>query len=271
MTLEQAIRVRKVFGKVGALISILFFLALLDSCVARVREPLFTVHLLPGQSEPVEGQLDHTVKEVSQLRVEASSPDVRLAPEKFQSGFWFGGNMWIGVISASADAKAGAHDLRVFAVNDPGGKPVAAFRAIVYPDYAALRESFYSVIQRTFDVRPWMVAVYCLPALGIALGLMYLLSCRVEKLLAAGGRAEVFLLKKVDEGFEVWFGLGRSHGVEPGAPVNICTESGELICDAVVQRVDDENGIALADSRADRLPRGAVVMLQSRSGAVRKE
>ena len=48
MTLEQATRARKRLGRIGALICILFFGAILDTCVARFREPLFTVHLVPG-------------------------------------------------------------------------------------------------------------------------------------------------------------------------------------------------------------------------------
>jgi hypothetical protein len=260
--------VRKIVGKLGALICILFFVSLLDSCIARVREPLFTVHLLPGLSEPVEGQLDYTVKSVAQLRVETSSPSVQLTPEKFQSGFWFGGNMWIGVITAADDAKAGTYDMRVFDANVPDSKPVAAYRAIVYQDYAALRDSYYSVIHRTFDVRPWMVALCSLPALGLMFGTMYLLSWRVERLLAAKGLAEVFQVQKVDEGIELWFGLGKKHGVDVGMQVTVSTDSGSHICTATVLRTDDENGIALADARAERLPKGAVVSLSANQSSV---
>jgi len=265
VTLEQATRARKRLGRIGALICILFFGAILDTCVARFREPLFTVHLLPGGSEPVEGQLDHNVKELPQMRIETPSASVRLQIDKLQSGFWFGGSMWIGDISAAGDATPGTYDILVFALDLPSAKPVAAFRAVVYPDYAALRESFFSVIQRAFDMRPWMVAVVCMPALGIVLYLMGVLSRRVEQLLADQGRAEIFHVKKADAGFEVWFGLGERHGVEPGVRVNICAENGQPICDAVVQRVDTENGMALADARAERLPRGAVVALRGSS------
>ena len=172
MTLEQATRARKRLGRIGAIICILFFGAILDTCVARFREPLFTVHVLPGGSEPVEGQLDHQVKELPPMRIETPIARVRLQIDKLQSGFWFGGSMWIGEISAAADAPPGTYDILVFALDPPSAKPLAAFRAVVYPDYAALRESSFSVIQRVFDMRPWMVAVVCVPALGIVLCLM---------------------------------------------------------------------------------------------------
>jgi len=263
VTLEQAVGVRKRLGQIGALIFILFFASLLDSCVARFREPLFTVHLLPGGSALVDGQVDHDVKESSRLRVEASSESVRLKIDRFQPSFWLGGNMWVGEISAAADAAAGAYDLRVFDRSQTAQPPVAAFRAVVYPDDAALRESYLSLIRRTFDVHPGMVSLACIAALGFVMGMMFLLGRRVERLLADRGQAEIFMVKTAAGGFEVWFGLGRRHGVEPGMRVNISTENGQPIGHAVVQRVETENSMALADGRTERLPKGAIAALSA--------
>jgi hypothetical protein len=261
VTLEQAVSVRKRLGQIGALIFILFFASLLDSCVARFREPLFTVHLLPGGSALVEGQVDHGVKESSRLRVEATSESVRLRIDRFQPSFWLGGNMWVGEISAAADAAAGAYDLRVFDRSQTAQPPVAAFRAVVYPDYAALRESYLSLIRRTFDVHPGMVSLACIPALIFVMGLTYLLGRRVDRLLADRGQAEIFMVKTAAGGAEAWFGLGRRHGVEPGMRVNISGGNGQLICHAVVQHVETENSMALADGRTERLSKGAIVAL----------
>ena len=261
MTLERAVRFRKLLGKIGALIFILFFGSLLDSCVARFREPLFTVHVLPGGSELVDGQVDHDLKEPSQLRVEATSESVRLKIDRFQASFWLGGNMWVGAISAAPDTAAGAYDLRVFARNQTAKPPVAAFRAVVYPDYTALRKSYLSLTRRTFDVHPGMVSLACIAALGLVMGMTYLLGRSVDRLLADQGQAEIFLVKTSAGGVEVWFGLGRRHGVEPGMLVNISAETGQPICRAVVQRVETGNSMALAEGSAERLPGGAIVAL----------
>ena len=261
MNLERSLRIRKLLGGAGALIAMLFFASVLDSCVARFREPLFTVHLLPGGSEPVEGQVDHALKDLSRLHVESSDSAVRLKIDRFQSGLWLGGNMWIGAISAEPDAAVGTYDLRVFARNQTPETPLAAFRAIVYPDYAALRRSFLSVIRRTFDVAPGMVALACLPVMGLVLGLIVLLGRSVERRLAEQGRAEVFLVKTVPGGMELFFGLGRRHGVTPGMRVDICSQSGRPLCAAVVQQVDAKNAMALAAPHAERLPPDAVAVL----------
>lgn len=263
MTLKRATGARKALGKVGALVFIVFFASVLDSCVARFREPLFTVHLLPGTNELVEGQVDHELKDLALLRAETSDENVQLKIDRFQPGYWLGGNMWIGSISATVDAAAGTYDLRVFAVNKPPDTPVAAFRAHVYPDYPALRNSFLSVIRRTFDIPPGRVALACIPLLGVVLGMIYLLSRKVERLLAGQGRAEVFMLKAAPGGVEVYFGLGLRRGVEPGMTVQICAENGRPICDAVVQQADEDNAMALADERAQKLPHGALVVLGS--------
>jgi hypothetical protein len=261
VTLHPSERTRKLLGLIGALIFVVFFGSVLDSCVARFREPLFTVHLLPGGSDLVEGQVDHGLKDLSLLRVETSNESVRLTIDRFQAGFWLGGNMWVGTISVAADAAPGTYDLRVFDVNQPPAKPVAAFQAVVYPDDAALRQSSFSFVRRTFDVAPGMVALACIPGLGLVMGLAYLLGRRVDQLLARQGKAEVFLVKKAPAGMEIYFGLGRRHGVEPGMRVSIHSGNGQSICGAVVQQVDAENAMALASSLAERLPRGAVVVL----------
>jgi len=269
LTLEQAVRVRKRLGQIGALIFILFFASLLDSCVARFREPLFTVHLLPGGSEPVDGPVDHDLKEPSQLRVEATSESVRLRIDRFQSSFWLGGNMWVGEISAGPDAPAGAYDFRVFARKPPAQPPVAAFRAVVYPDEAALRKSHLSLIRRTFDVHPGMVSLACIAALIFVMGLTYLLGRSVDRLLAARGQAEIFMVKTSAGGVEAWFGLGGRHGVEPGMRLNISGQNGQPMGHAVVQRVEPENSMALTDGPAERLPKGAIVSLPA--GAAQKK
>lgn len=69
------------------------------------------------------------------------------------------------------------------------------------------------------------------------------------------------MVKTSAGGVEVWFGLGRRHGVEPGMLVNISAETGQSICRAVVQRVETRNSMALAEGPAERLPGGAIVAL----------
>jgi hypothetical protein len=261
VTLNQALRIRTLLGAAGALVVALFFAAVLDSCVARFRQPLFTVNLLPGQSEAVEGQVDHALKDLTLLRVETSSAEVQLAIDRFQSGQWLGGNMWIGAISAAPGAAAGVYALRVFGPGPPAEPPVAAFRAVVHPDDDALRRSSLSVIRRTFDIAPGTAALACLPALGAVLGLVYLMSRSVERRMAELGRAEVFRVRTSPGGLELYFGLGRSHGVEPGMRVAIRSESDRPICTAVVQAVDGHNALALAEPGVERLPPVAVAVL----------
>jgi hypothetical protein len=235
-------------------ICFIFFAAVLDSCVARFREPLFTVHLLPGGSEPVEGQVDHDLKDLSRLRIENPDERIHLKIDRFQPGFWLGGNQWIGAISAAADAAPGRYDLRVFDRGQTPAKPVSAFLAIVYADAAGLRQSSFSFIRRGFDASPAMIALACVAALGLILGLIFLMSLRVERLLADEGRAEVFHVKEAGEGFEVYFGLGRRHGVEPGMTVEIRSQEGKRICLAGVRQVDADNAMALVDASAGRPP-----------------
>jgi hypothetical protein len=93
------------------------------------------------------------------------------------------------------------------------------------------------------------------------LGLFFLLGRRIERLLADQGRAEVFLVKSTPGGTALYFGLGRRHGVVAGMRVDIWAESGQPICAAVVQQVDADNAMALAEPCVKRLPPGALAVL----------
>ncbi len=259
--LEQYIRVREHLGKISAAIIVLFFASLLDSCVARFRAPLFTVHLLPGTSEQVDGQLDNDIKNLSELHIENPGAGVQLKIDRLQSGFWFGGNMWVGSIGAASDATTGTFDLRVFRRDQPFKTPVAAFRAIVYPDYKALQRSFFSIIQRSFNVEPGMVAMGCIPALGLVLGLIYLFGRKEESLLADQGRAEIFLMKPAVDGIDLYFAMGKRHGLTTGMRVSICASDGQFISDAEVRAVYDRNAMAFTKAPAHRLPRTALIVL----------
>lgn len=261
MKLEQYISARQHLGKIAAVIIVLFFAALFDSCVARFRAPLFTVHLLPGTSERVDGRLDNDIKNLSELRIENPCASVQLKIDRLQNGFWLGGNMWIGSIAAASDATAGTFDLRVFRRDQPLNTPAAAFRAVVYPDYPALQRSFFSIIQRSFNVEPGMVALGCIPVLGLVLGLIYLFGRKEESLLAGQGRAEIFLMKPAVEGIELYFAMGKRHGLTMGMSVSICASDGQLICDAEVRALDEGNAMAFTEASAHRLPRTALVVL----------
>lgn len=264
MTLDQAIGIRKHLGIVATAIIAVFGAALLDSCVARFRAPLFTVHLLPGASETVDGRLDNDVNDIGALRIQTTDARVNLNVERLQTGFWLGGNMWVGTIAAAPEAEAGTFDVKVFAPNQPPATPVAAFRAIVYPDAQSLRRSDLSVLRRSLDIAPWKISLGCLPALGVILGLIYLVGRREDRLLAALGRAEVFLLKPGDEGIRLYFSLSRRHGVQPGMQVAVLAADGRSIGQAEVKAVNDTNAMALTKVPASQLPHTVFVQIPGR-------
>jgi hypothetical protein len=127
---------------------------------------------------------------------------------------------------------------------------------VVFKDSEALRQSSLSFIQRTFDVRPWVVSLACVPVLGIIFGLVYLVSTRIDQLLAREGCAEIFQLQKTDTGTDVRFGLGLSHGVVEGMEVVVADPAGHEIGRGTVLRADRENAIAQTSIRQDVLRAG---------------
>ncbi|MEJ5357046.1 MAG: hypothetical protein WHT06_00105 [Desulfobacterales bacterium] len=262
MDLARTDRAAKRLGRVGLVVFLVFFAFLLDSCVARFREPLFTVNLLPGESAWVDGMLDPEVKDLARLEVESEDETVRLRLDRIQQGFWLGGTMWVGEVTVAPGASPGARELRVrLREKPPEEPPVGAWRVVVHTDADSLRRSRLSLLRRHFGIAPGLAALACVPLLALVLLRGYLLGRRRERLLAAEGFAEIFLSRSVPGGTEVFFGLFPEAGVAPGGTVAILDREGRPIAAARVERTDGRNALALASGFLGPLPPGACVRL----------
>lgn len=262
MDLERTDRAAKRLGRLGLVVFLLFFACLLDSCVARFREPLFTVNLLPGESAWVDGMLDPEVKDLARLEAESDDDAVRLRLDRLQRGFWLGGTMWVGEVTVDPAASPGVRELRVRLRGEPPEEPpVGAWRVVVHADADSLRRSQLSLLRRHLGIAPGLAALACVPLLALVLLLGFLLGRRRERLLAAQGFAEIFLSRSVPGGTEVFFGLFPEAGVAPGGTVSILDREGRPIAAARVEKTDGRNAVAFASGFFGPLPPGARVRL----------
>ncbi len=262
MDLERTERAIKILGRLGLVLFLVFFACLLDSCVARFREPLFTVNLLPGESAWVDGMLDPEVKEIAQLEAESDDASVRLRLERLQRGFWLGGTMWVGEVTVDPAASPGARELRVRRREKPPEEPpVGAWRVVVHADADSWRRSRLSFLHRHFGIAPGLAALGCVPFLVWVLLLGFLRGRRRERLLAARGFAEIFLSRSVPGGTEVFFELFGQAGIAPGGTVAILDREGRTIAAARIEKTDGRNAVAFASGLFGPLPPGAGVRL----------
>ena len=255
-------RAAKRLGRLGLVVFVFFFACLLDTCVARFREPLFTVHLLPGERAWVDGMLDPEVTELSQLGVEAFDDAVRLRLDRLQRGFWLGGTMWVGEVAVDPGAAPGVREVRVRRLEKPPDEPPdGAWRVVVHADAASRRKSHLSLLRRHLGIAPGLAALSCVPLLALILLWGWFLGRRKERLLAAQGLSEIFLSRGVPEGTEVFFGLAAGAAVEPGRTVVIVDGERRPIAEARVGKTDGRNASALAAGLLTPLPPGACVRL----------
>ncbi|KAF0180795.1 MAG: hypothetical protein FD164_1654 [Nitrospirae bacterium] len=244
MNLEQLIKARKHARKIGALFFIFIFVCLLDACVANLREPMHVYNVLPGQTVGVNGPVDPKIKHASELAQTSPSDKVMLAIEETKSGYFLGGNMWTGTVTVTKDAPPGAYDIAVFPKGETDPKKHFVFRAVVHKDYASLRGSFVSIIQRNTGVAPWLAALFCLLSAGLTMAAVFLMSKKIEALLATQGKAEIYRIVHGDNVNEIAFGLGSRHGLQPEARVVLLDAEGRQRGTAVVKKVFEGDSLA---------------------------
>jgi hypothetical protein len=142
-----------------------------------------------------------------------------------QKEFWFGGRMWRGKVLVDASCAPGEYNIDVHA-GDPATKPLAVVIARVFESEAELLKNSGSMISLWFGVSPWQVAGCFAVVLLLCFGAVYRISGKRDAALAALGRAEVFRVVQGEDGFEVYFGLGTEHGVQPGMRLTLYDERG---------------------------------------------
>lgn len=237
MNLEQATRWRVLSGKICTAILALFFAAIMDGLISILRQPVNLIILLPGESEEISGPLRGEVKELGEPLVREVHGQVRLAFLETRKGFWLGGDMWRGTITADGSASPGDYPLIVHQAEDPSGKPISAYLVRVLADEEAVRRESKSMIFRYGGISPWHLVLFLFPLLLLGLLSNYLLADCRDRLLVDTGRAEIYHVLRSENGYVVSFGLGTAEGLEVGTPITIMDEHDAPVFSGKAERV----------------------------------
>ncbi|MEW6186501.1 MAG: hypothetical protein AB1585_12270 [Thermodesulfobacteriota bacterium] len=254
MTLEQIQFRRAWAGRLGALLSLLLFLVILDALVARFREPLNRFSGLPGTSLAVNGPLAEKIDRIQDLSFQSPSPDIRLEFENLQTGFWLGGNLWNGRLHIGPQIRPGQYPLAVLSGKAGEGPKAFFFRIEVFPDQPAMRKSSKSFLISTLGLYPWPTALTLAPLILLTFGAVFWLSHQSDALLARQGKAEIYRLKKTDQGLEIFFGLGKNHGLKPGDPLTLINSSGARLGSVTVTEVQADYSAATVEAVGEVRP-----------------
>lgn len=245
MDLDQATRKRNLAGWAGTLFFLLAFLALLDGLIGQFREPANLIKLLPGLTAEIDGPLQEEVPGVQDLTYFSDSEELKLSFATVHKGYFLGGNLWRGQVTASARILPGEYHLTVIPRQSTSPEASLGFRIMVYSDPFSLQLSSMSQIRRYTGISPWGAAGLCLPAILLAFGAVFYFSTRLDHLLAQKGRAEIYRVINRDGSIEVHFALGTAHGIQAGLELRVYNPRGEEVGLARVESVTPADAVAL--------------------------
>ncbi len=245
MTLSQAHFLRTWLGWLGALCCLLALAAVLDGIISKFREPFNTLAVLPGEAAAINGPTAEQVKTPADLEWLADSPELTLHIEKIHSGYFLGGRMWQGTLQVGRGIAPGKHVLAVRPRPVDPATPTEAvvFRVNVHSTAAARREASLSLVERRLGVSPWWAALTFLPGILLTFGLTFLLSRRIEALMAGEGRSEIYRVTRREGYLEVFFGLGAAHGIHPGDALPVYDLDGRQTATVRVKEVTDTDAV----------------------------
>ena len=115
---------------------------------------------------------------------------------------------------------------------------------MVFPDVLSLQHSSKSLIRNYTGLSPWGAAAVCLPGILLAFGAVFYLTVKLDRLLAQKGKAEIYRVIKREGSFEVHYGLGTEHGVEPGLELQVYNPRGKSVGLARVEKATPKDAIA---------------------------
>ena len=244
--IEDESRKRAQVGKAAALFILILSLSLLDSCFARLRQPLNVLNLLPGASVKVTGPLEGRVKDVNELAYTVSSELIHLSIKGVHTTRLLGEASWRGLLTVSSGAWPGEYRFKVFPKEREVRRPPIIYIVNVHPDIYSIRQDSKSLIMRNLGIPPLWVAVcfFCLVVLTILT--VFRMSKRIERFMARGGQAEVYWTRKGATGIGIAFGLGTRHGVKVGDRLPIFDKrSGKPVGIVVVHNASEADSVGI--------------------------
>jgi hypothetical protein len=234
MDVEQVTRYRDLASKIGAALCVIALLALVDGLLVHFREPANVLKVLPGAVRQINGEMTGEARSIQELTFVSDADQLKVVFEAIHPGYFLGGDMWRGRLAVGPHLSPGEYSLTVLSKKAVSPRKAPTFRVVVYPDELSLRRSSASLFRRWLGFSAFVVAACSLPLILLAFGGVFLLSGARERLLAAGGQAEVYQVRRREGGLEIRFGLGTAQGLQPGSVVRISDPQGRTVGTAEV-------------------------------------
>jgi hypothetical protein len=251
MTPEHLCSLRKTAGGFGAVFCILIAFVLIDSLASRFVYEFNVFYTRVDGQYDLTGVMPEKSEKMADLFAETDSPEVVLEFSEVFSGFWMGNTMWRGKVWVSAKALPGEYVIKVRDARDTKINPALVFLAKIYPDALSLRKSHGPYLERYYGITAGWAAAILFPGLGIIMLFNFIVSSLLETALADTGQAEVYMVKRVPEGIQVAFSLGKKQGLKSGEQLDILNSLGAAVGEAHVLTPGETDSIAAAVTTLD--------------------
>jgi hypothetical protein len=247
---------RMILGRFCLFVSIIAMISVLDGLTAAHRKPDNDLDIITGRSFKITGNVYGNVKKAGDIGVVSDSTELTLNfDEDIFSGYFLGVEMWRAELRAGSALSPGRYHLRLIPPDLPEIKPddrqkldaLLTYTVNVYADAKAQRQGSLSLINRYARVSPWFTAIgFFLMAVSTG-AWIFVISGKIEADLAEQGFAEIYRVIKNAGGLEVFFGLGKCHGLEAGEKIGLFNASGDLLKELVVETIGKETSSVKVD------------------------
>lgn len=247
---------RMTLGRLCLIASFIALISVLDALTAAYRKPANDLDIITGHSFRITGNVYGNVKSALDIGVVSDSPELTLNFDKnIFSGYFLGVDMWRAELKAGFSLKPGRYHLKLIPPGLPDIKPGdrlkldarLSYTVNVYSDVNSRRQSSLSFINRFTGISPWFFAIgFFLIALSTGTWI-FVISGKIDAEMAKQGFAEIYRVSKKEGGLEVFFGLGKLHGLESGEKIGLFDASGDFLKEIVVDTIGKENSSVVVD------------------------
>lgn len=243
----RTLGLRRQVGRVGGVFLALALLLLLDGMSAGLRLDSGLFRCLPGESVAISANVPMHADTPNKVLLQSSAPGIGLRVNQVMAGYWMGGRLFSGTVEIGPETAPGDHRLVLsFPPDETGKVHILTYTVRVYADKAAMLADSPYYSERWLGTSPYPLAGG-LAGLGLAcLGLVFLLSLRLESQLADEGMAEIYKFKRLPENLELEFALGGRHGLAPGDQIQVLAANLLCVGPATVVEVRENAATATA-------------------------
>ena len=148
--------------------------------------------------------------------------------------------MWRGRLLTNPAIRRDIFELAVHQKDVPLSEADFRFQVHVFSDTGALQASEVTFSKRFLGIQPLWLTLVLLPLGLLMLYLAYLRSSAEEEKKQAQGIGAIYKLARKNNMWEIVFGLGSRHGIQPGQELIIANKKHHLVASIIVENVQKE-------------------------------